>query len=73
MVSDEWKRAYLSTKLLLEKCAKAKKKREKKKPWRRQQSLADSGHKTNTSSGFFRPDFSKVFPKLFFTLNSSMS
>ena len=47
-----------SMKLLLEKSAKTKNKKLRK----RLQSLADSGDKTSTSGRFLRPDFKNSFP-----------
>ena len=46
--------AYMSTKLLLEKVQKLKKNKNKK-PWKRLQSLEDSGDTTSSSGRFLRP------------------
>ena len=66
---------YVSTKLLLEKSAKTKKKY-KKKTWKHLKSLADSWDKASASSKFLRPHYQTVFLKHFFlfsTPNSKMS
>ena len=63
---------YVSIKLLLEKSAKTKKKKNAK-PGKRLKSLADFGDKTSSSCKFLRPHFENSFSQtIFFVFHSKV-